>query len=58
MIIYHIYLNQVKREERKSAKLPPCAACTALVGSFEKGMERTSRKASHIASGKQYNAII
>ena len=44
VIIHHmISLIQVKKEERKSAKLPPCAACTALVGSFEKGMERTSR---------------
>jgi len=35
--------EKVKKEERQAAKLPPCAACTALVGSFEKGMERTSR---------------
>ncbi|TRY68225.1 hypothetical protein TCAL_05218 [Tigriopus californicus] len=32
-----------KKEERAAAKLPPCAACAALVGSFEKGMERTAR---------------
>ena len=31
------------KEQRKSAKLPPCAACNALVKSFEAGMKRTSR---------------
>ena len=34
---------KAKKEERRSAKLPPCAACTALVKSFDKGLERTSR---------------
>lgn len=32
-----------KDEKKKVAKLPPCGACTALVGSFEAGMKRTAR---------------
>lgn len=32
-----------KKEERKEASLPPCGACTNLVSSFERGMERTKR---------------
>ena len=32
-----------KNAKKKSVKLPPCAACTVLVGSFEAGMKRTSR---------------
>jgi len=31
------------KDKKKNAKLPPCGACTNLVSSFEKGMERTSR---------------
>eukprot|EP00095_Tigriopus_kingsejongensis_P000763 maker-scaffold67_size430214-snap-gene-0.10 protein:Tk00763 transcript:maker-scaffold67_size430214-snap-gene-0.10-mRNA-1 annotation:"cysteine-rich with egf-like domain protein 2" len=31
------------KEQRASTKLPPCAACQALVTSFELGMERTLR---------------
>ena len=31
------------KEQRKTTKLPPCAACNALVKSFEAGMKRTSR---------------
>ena len=32
-----------KQEERKNAKLPPCAACNSLVKSFQAGMRRTAR---------------
>ena len=32
-----------KSKEKSIAKLPPCSACTVLVKSFEKGLERTSR---------------
>ena len=32
-----------KQEERKNAKLPPCAACNSLVKSFQAGMKRTAR---------------
>ena len=32
-----------KKEERVQTKLPPCSACSTLVSSFEKGLERTSR---------------
>jgi len=35
--------DKEKTEQRKSAKLPPCAACSALVTSFEAGIKRTSR---------------
>ena len=35
--------EKARKQERATAKLPPCAACTALVQSFEKGMERTAR---------------
>ena len=31
------------KEAKKTAKLPPCAACNALVSSFQAGMKRTSR---------------
>ena len=31
------------KDARKNAKLPPCGACSALVKSFEAGMQRTSR---------------
>jgi len=31
------------KDKKKNAKLPPCGACTNLVSSFEKGMERTKR---------------
>ena len=31
------------KEQRKTARLPPCAACNAFVKSFEAGMKRTSR---------------
>ena len=31
------------KEAKKSAKLPPCAACNALVSSFQAGMKRTAR---------------
>ncbi len=34
---------KARKQERSAAKLPPCAACTSLVQSFEKGMERTAR---------------
>jgi len=30
-------------DKKKSAKLPPCSACSSLVKSFENGLERTSR---------------
>ena len=29
--------------EKETAKLPPCGACTNLVTSFEAGLERTKR---------------
>jgi len=32
-----------KQEERKIAKLPPCAACNTLVKSFQAGMKRTAK---------------
>jgi len=32
-----------EKDKRKNMKLPPCGACTNLVSSFEKGMERTKR---------------
>ena len=32
-----------KKNERMSTRLPPCAACTALVTSFEAGMAVTAR---------------
>ena len=32
-----------KAEKRKAIKLPPCSACSALVGSFEAGLKRTAR---------------
>eukprot|EP00096_Caligus_rogercresseyi_P002524 TRINITY_DN1469_c0_g1_i1.p1 TRINITY_DN1469_c0_g1~~TRINITY_DN1469_c0_g1_i1.p1 ORF type:complete len:326 (-),score=80.59 TRINITY_DN1469_c0_g1_i1:232-1209(-) len=32
-----------KKQSKDSAKLPPCGACSALVGSFTRGLERTSR---------------
>ena len=35
--------DKIIKEQRKSAKLPPCAACNAFVKSFEAGMKRTSR---------------
>ena len=35
--------TKAKKDERSATKLPPCAACTALVASFEAGMEKTSR---------------
>jgi hypothetical protein len=35
--------EKAKKTERASAKLPPCSACTQLVGSFEAGMEKTAR---------------
>ena len=31
------------QDKKKSAKLPPCSACSSLVKSFENGIERTSR---------------
>ncbi|XP_017794462.1 PREDICTED: cysteine-rich with EGF-like domain protein 2 [Habropoda laboriosa] len=31
------------KEELKSQKFPPCAACKILINSFKKGIERTSR---------------
>ena len=31
------------KEAKKTAKLPPCAACNALVSSFQAGMKRTAR---------------
>ena len=34
-----------KSKEKSMAKLPPCSACSVLVKSFEKGLERTSRGA-------------
>ena len=36
-------INKEQKETRTSAKLPPCAACNALVKSFDAGMQRTSR---------------
>lgn len=36
-------IEKQKKEERVQAKLPPCSACSTLVSSFEKGLERTSR---------------
>ena len=36
--------KKLANESKKSAKLPPCAACNALVNSFESGMKRTSRE--------------
>ena len=35
--------DKEKKEERKNAKLPPCAACNSLVKSFQAGMKRTAR---------------
>lgn len=35
--------DKIKKEERNMAKLPPCSACSSLVKSFEKGLERTAR---------------
>lgn len=32
-----------KKKEKALAKLPPCSACSVLVKSFEKGLDRTSR---------------
>nr|XP_040579641.1 cysteine-rich with EGF-like domain protein 2 isoform X1 [Lepeophtheirus salmonis]XP_040579645.1 cysteine-rich with EGF-like domain protein 2 isoform X1 [Lepeophtheirus salmonis]XP_040579650.1 cysteine-rich with EGF-like domain protein 2 isoform X1 [Lepeophtheirus salmonis] len=32
-----------KKHAKDSAKLPPCAGCAALVNSFNRGLERTSR---------------
>jgi len=32
-----------KSSKKKAVKLPPCAACAALVSSFEAGLKRTSR---------------
>ncbi len=34
---------KARKEERASEKLSPCAACSALTRSFEKGMARTAR---------------
>ena len=36
-------LEKQKKEQRVQTKLPPCSACSTLVSSFEKGVERTSR---------------
>jgi len=37
------YLEKALGEEKKATKLPPCSACTRLVQSFTKGLERTER---------------
>ena len=44
--------DKEKKKERALAKLPPCNACSVLVKSFEKGLERTSR--GRIATDKAY----
>lgn len=36
--------KKLDNEAKKTAKLPPCAACNALVSSFEAGMKKTSRE--------------
>ena len=36
-------LDDPKKESRKAAVLPPCGACSNLVSSFERGLERTAR---------------
>jgi len=36
-------IEDEKSKEKSMAKLPPCSACSVLVKSFEKGLERTSR---------------
>ena len=46
-IIISVFLSSVQcldpPNEKETAKLPPCGACTNLVTSFEAGLERTKR---------------
>ena len=37
------YVQKALKEEKKTTKLPPCSACSSLVQSFNKGLERTER---------------